>query len=215
MRRFVPLACALAVATGVAGCKFVKNEPPSKNAPIAADESGDDARIAALIAKTWSAQLAPFVRSTGVDAKDLRAAIAADLDAAGKAHGHRGAGEGAAWNFVVKGSGKVVAADRESRAAHVDLDTDGDGAADIIVQLGPVVRGTALRDVAPFYSFTDFRDQIEFAKLARALNDTAVKGFKLPDGDLTGRNVTFAGAFALRSASDTPSVVPIDVEVAP
>jgi predicted lipoprotein len=219
MRRLLsiarPIACVLAVAAGVAGCKFVKTAEPGKNAPIAADESGDDARIAALIGRTWDSKLAPFIRSTGIDAGDLKRAIAADLDAAGRAHGHRGAGEGAAWNFVVKGSGKVVAADRQSRAAHADLDIDGDGGADVVVQLGPVVRGTALRDVAPFYGFTDFRDQIEFAKLARALNDTAVKGLKLPDGDLAGRTLRFAGAAAVRSAGETLTVVPIDVEVAP
>lgn len=214
MKTTLLIALTAALALGTAGCKLVKTGGDGKQAP-AADESGDDARIAALIAKTWSAQLAPFVRSTAMDAATLRPAITADLDAAGKAHGHRGAGEGAAWNFVIKGSGKVVAADRQSRAAHADVDIDGDGEADVIVQLGPVVRGTALRDVAPFYSFTDFRDQIEFAKLGRALNDTAIKGFALPDGDLVGRTLRFAGAAAVRSAADKLTVVPIDAEVAP
>lgn len=214
MKTTLLIALTAALALGTAGCKLVKTGGDGKQAP-AADESGDDARIAALIAKTWSAQLAPFVRSTAMDAATLRPAITADLDAAGKAHGHRGAGEGAAWNFAVKGSGKVVAADRQSRAAHADVDIDGDGEADVIVQLGPVVRGTALRDVAPFYSFTDFRDQIEFAKLGRALNDTAIKGFALPDGDLVGRTLRFAGAAAVRSAADKLTVVPLDAEIAP
>lgn len=214
MKTSLLLALSAALALGTAGCKLVKTGGDAKQAPPA-DESGDDARIAALIAKTWAPQLAPFVRSTAVDAATLRQAIAADLDAAGKAHGHRGAGEGAAWNFVVKGSGRIVAADRQSRAAHADVDIDGDGAADVIVQLGPVVRGTALRDVAPFYPFTDFRDQIEFAKLGRALNDAAIKELKLPEGDLTGRTLTFAGATAIRSAADSLTVVPIDAEVAP
>jgi predicted lipoprotein len=30
---------------------------------------------------------------------------------------------------------------------------------------GPVITGTALRSVAPFHDFGDFRDQIEFALL--------------------------------------------------
>ncbi|MFN5995702.1 MAG: DUF2291 family protein [Paracoccaceae bacterium] len=49
------------------------------------------------------------------------------------------------------------------------VDVNGDGATDLTLQLGPVIKGTSLRDVAPFYRFGDFRDQIEFAKLARAL----------------------------------------------
>ena len=43
------------------------------------------------------------------------------------------------------------------------------------MQLGPVIRGTTLRDVQPFIDFTAYRDQIAFAELARALNDQAYK----------------------------------------
>ncbi len=64
------------------------------------------------------------------------------------------------------GTGKIVVANLDTRARTVGLDTDGDGAADVTVQLGPVIKGSALRDVAPFYNFDDFRDQIEFAKLS-------------------------------------------------
>ena len=94
------------------------------------------------------------------------------------------------------------------RAAKLELDTDADGAADLVVQLGPVIKGTALRDAADFIVFTDFRDQIEFAKLARSLNDEAHKALALPEGDLTGKTMTFEGALTLRSASDAMALVP-------
>ena len=215
MKTIVLIVCALVLAGGLSGCKLVKTGGDGKSTAIAADETGDDARIAALVARTYADRLVPHVRATAVDAATLKSAVAAGLDEAGKKHGHRGDGEGAAWNFAVTARGRVIAADRASRAAHADLDVDGDGEIDLVVQLGPVVRGTALRDLPPFYNFTDFRDQIEFAKLGRALNDAAVKALKLPDGDLVGKILVVTGAMSLRTASDKPVLVPVDLEIAP
>ena len=79
------------------------------------------------------------------------------------------------------------------------------------VQLGPVIRGTALRDVAPFYDFDDFRDQIEFAKLSRAINDRIKHALDLPDGDPIGLTIRFVGVTPLRSANDDVVVTPIRI----
>src|SRR3546814_15490157 len=54
------------------------------------------------------------------------------------------------------------------------IDTDGDGSVDAIVQLGPVVRGTALRDALGTRTFNDFDSQIDYARYARLINDQAV-----------------------------------------
>ena len=147
---------------------------------------------------TFDAKLLPHIAKTTLPVADLRAAIAADLAAAGAAHGNRGAGEGAAWTFAVKGEGKVISANLTSRARQAELDTDGDGVADLTLALGPVIKGTALRDVAPFYVFGDFRDQIEFAQLARALNDKVSPLLVLPEGDLTGKSMTFTGVVPIK-----------------
>ena len=123
--------------------------------------------------------------------------------------------EGSPWNFLVKGQGTVIEARRESRAATLTLDVTGDNQPDMTIQLGPVIKGTALRDAADFIVFTDYRDQIEFAKLARALNDRAHGAIRLPEGDLTGRTVRFEGATTLRTATDPILVMPTLLEIAP
>ncbi|MCR8726137.1 DUF2291 family protein [Frigidibacter sp. ROC022] len=214
IRTLVLSICLAATLTGLSACKIVKNDTGAEGA-IPPGPEGDAARIAALLEETYEARLVPHVTDTATDISALRSALAGGLDAAGEAHGVRATGEGSAWSFAVKGSGTVVEQNRKSRAATLGLDTDADGKPDTTLQLGPVVKGTALRDVAPFYVFTDFRDQIEFARLARALNDRAVGDLSLPEGDLTGRSVTFLGAFAARSASDPILVVPLSIEVSP
>ncbi|MBL4928344.1 DUF2291 family protein [Fuscibacter oryzae] len=212
MKRMTLTAACLAAAFGIAGCKIVKTAPADDKSP-SADASGDDARIATILSDTYDAKLLPEIAAKALPPIDLKAKLAAGLDTAG---GQRGAGDGAAWNFAVAGQGKVVAANLTSRARTLDVDVDGDAKSDLTVQLGPVVKGSALRDFAPaLYDFTSFRDQIEFAKLGRALNDRAAGAIKLAEGDPTGKMVTFMGVIALRKATDAWLLTPTVVEVAP
>lgn len=196
----IMLACLAAM--GLTACKIVKTPDPASAATAASGEAGDDARIAALLEATLDAQLLPFIRERATDWAALSGAIGRDLEAAGAEHGNRGAGEGAAWNFAVRGRGTVTEANLQSRARTAGLDLDGDGAADLTLQLGPVIKGTSLRDVAPIYRFNDFRDQIEFAKLGRAINDRVTALLTLPEGDLVGQELGFTGAVTLKSATD-------------
>jgi predicted lipoprotein len=69
--------------------------------------------------------------------------------------------------------------------------------------------------VAPFYRFGDFRDQIEFAKLARALNDRASAGLQVPEGDIVGKTATFVGTVNLKAATDAWLVTAVTLSVAP
>ncbi|MCU0827446.1 MAG: DUF2291 domain-containing protein [Tabrizicola sp.] len=205
----------LAAALAFPGCKIIKNAPEGEGTAVIPDgEAGDDARIAALLDKTYQAELLPLI-DRALPAITLRKVLAEGLDAAGAAHGNKGSGEGTAWNFAVKGEGKVVEANLTSRARKAMVDVDGDGAADLTLQLGPVIKGTSLRDVAPFYRFGDFRDQIEFAKLARALNDRASAALQVPEGDLVGKTVTFSGTVDLKAATDPWLVTAVTLSAAP
>jgi predicted lipoprotein len=208
------VALGLLAALALSGCKIVKTVAEGESAAAEAGEAGDDARIAALLDKTYEAELLPLITAKALPVADLRAAVARGLEAAGTAHGNKGSGEGAAWNFALKGEGTVVEANLTSRARKATLDTDGDGAADLTLQLGPVIKGSSLRDVAPFYRFGDFRDQIEFAKLARALNDRASAALAVPEGDLVGKTVSFAGTVDLKAAGDPWLVTVVSFAVA-
>lgn len=203
-------------------CKVVKDTPANETA-IAADASGDDARTDIRIKETFDSKLIPHVRDSALPIAELQSVLANGLDAAGDAHGMRGAGIGAAWNFPVTGTGTVVNSKLDSRARWLGLDIDGDGSQDIRVQLGPVIKGTALRDVAPFYNFDAFRDQIEFAKLGRAINDQIkdmidVGTAETPEdlaAKLSGKSVDFTGVIPLRSTGEAMVLTPIDVQVQP
>lgn len=197
----------LAAATLVlAGCKIVAKSEGADEA-----QQDDATRMATLVAADWEARVLPRVRETAAPLSDVLGAIASDFPGARASYGVGAAGEGTPTNFTVRGEGTVVGANLTSRAARVNVDVDGDGKADVDLQLGPVIRGTALRDSLPFYEFTRFRDQIEFAKLAGELNVAAHGGMPEPPEDAMGQTVAFTGVFAMNGPDAAKEIVPLDL----
>lgn len=208
------IAAGMLALLCLSGCKFVKTSEAGKEGSAAA--AGDDqSRMADTVSTTFDSKLVPALGQKAVDLKELSAAIKGGLDAAGRSYGVRVGGEGGAWNFAVKGTGTVVEEDLASKAAVARIDIDGDGRADAVLQLGPVVKGTALRDTTPLYDFSTFRDQIEYAKLGWALNDKAMAGLSAARSGMKGKTVTFLGATAIRTAGEQPLVTPVSIEIKP
>ncbi|MEQ5870807.1 DUF2291 domain-containing protein [Sagittula sp. NFXS13] len=203
--RPISMVATVCLSLAATACQIVPDPDPADTANV---PQTDEARMAAYVAEAWESQVQPVIAENAVDYDTLRNRLAEGMGAAGAAYGLRPDGEANPWNFAVTGSGTVTEARLDSRAAKMQVDMDGDGAADVTLQLGPVIRGTALRDAMPFIVFTDFRDQIEFAKLARAMNDQAASGLTKPEGDVVGETVSFTGVFTLRNATDTPEIVP-------
>lgn len=210
MKRAVSTILCVALA-GLPACKIVFDDDRNVAVPVGPD--GDDTRNAARLDDSFDSQLVPHIESLAIGPGDLRAELAKGLDAAGQAHGNQGSGRGAAWNFAVRGEGNIVEAKLDTSARTLAVDTDDDGVADMTVQLGPVVRGTALRDIAPFYNFDDFRDQIEFAKLARAINDKVKTSYVVPDGELVGGKASFLGVVPLKAADEPMVLTPVRIEI--
>ncbi|MEQ8480114.1 MAG: DUF2291 domain-containing protein [Hoeflea sp.] len=212
MKQAIPVILVLCLAV-LSGCKIIHES--EKTEMVSVGPEGDDARNEARLEDTFESQLLPLITTEPLDAARLREALASDgLEAAGSAHGNQGSGQGAAWNFPVRGSGVIVAAKLDTSARTVSVDVNDDGAADVTVQLGPVIRGTALRDIAPFYNFDDFRDQIEFAKLARAINDRIKPLLEVPEGDLVGTTISFVGVTPLKSPQEAMIVTPVELSFA-
>jgi predicted lipoprotein len=153
---------------------------------------------AAYVESIWETRVVPSARDSSVQ-----------LDPESLA-GARSAGS----TVFVRGTGIVLQVDTRSRVglALVDL-APGDGRPDVALQIGPVLRGTAVRDALPFISFGDFANQIEFADVANALN-AKVLGSVLGAVDAASidrRRITFCGAMKARAAAGgpLPDVVPV------
>jgi predicted lipoprotein len=209
-------AVVVIAAIGVLhGCKLVKNDLQTSGASHDnAASPGFDPH--AMVVSMWSTKIVPDIEKRAVDYRTLRDAIKADPDAAGRKYGYRGKDTGdAPWNFPTKLHGTIVDVDTQSSEGTVGVDVDGSGKASVIVDIGPTVLGTTLRDSLDFISFTSFVNQIQYAQFGTALNAYAVKQAMgaLPRNDLKGKTVTVTGAFSYDSSSDEPEIVPLSIIV--
>ncbi|MDR7142642.1 DUF2291 family protein [Rhizobium sp. BE258] len=205
---------AALVAAALPGCKIIKTPTAEEKAAAAAKTAFDpNAKVEAI----WQSQAVPYYQKRAGELKDVVAAVAAGPDQAGEKYGNPRKQASAPWTYAVKFTGKVVAADTQSRAATLDVDADGDGKADAKVQIGPALRGTALRDTLDFVNFNEFKNQIEWAQFGKAFNEKANTAFlsAVPRDGITGKTVTVVGAFPLPSGSDLPLVTPSELTVAP
>ncbi|KFX07697.1 hypothetical protein KP22_06280 [Pectobacterium betavasculorum] len=90
--------------------------------------------------------------------------------------------------------GTVSGVDRENREGKLTLDVQGDA---VTLQLGPIVKGNAIRDAAGFIRFDDFKNQVQFAQLARALNNKAIASLPELDASVQGKSVNVLAALVV------------------
>jgi predicted lipoprotein len=110
--------------------------------------------------------------------------------------------------------GVVVDVNVNSRVGTASIDANPvDGHPDALLMIGPVIRGTALRDGLDFIHFSDFTNQLQFATVATALNErvlaTVLKGIS-PEA-LAGHPVQLVGV--AWTDSSTPGALPLIVPV--
>ncbi|MGY5777439.1 DUF2291 family protein [Rhizobium sp. LEGMi135b] len=198
---------ALVLAAALPGCKIIKTPTPEEKAAEAAKSAFDPA---AKVDAIWQSQVLPAIDKRAGDIKTVLQAIAANPDEAGAKYGNPRKQASSPWTYAVKLNGKIVATDTASRAGTLDVDVDGDGKADAKVQIGPAIRGTALRDALDFLDFNEFRNQIEWAQFGKAFNEKANSSFlaALPRDGLTGKTITVTGAFPLPASGQLPLITP-------
>lgn len=195
MSRQLWLALAL-LAPVLGGCRIVSQQE-------LADLKNPPNPHMANVAQTWRQSLVPQVVSEARPAAELMAALRAapDFDTACQQLGWRSQPENPCV-FAVKVSGVVEKVDTRSRSGKVTLlAPDGTRA---VVQLGPIIRGTALRDGYRKVSYQDFNDQVLFGNYSRAINDRASAMMKSLNPQ-PGQQLTVEGVF---SAWDTPQQLP-------
>jgi predicted lipoprotein len=207
-RRSLLRCGGLAAAAMLAGCKVV---------PIAAHQAELKAQRfdpKAWAEGLWAPKVLPYFATNAKPLAEVAKAATADLDAAGKAMGYRASSEGSPWSFAVKGQGTVVKKNTTSRAGTLEVKLEDDPARTVIVQLGPVIIGSAIRDVLPFVNFADFTNQLEFADAGKALTALALAAIgPAAQTAQAGSRISFSGALSMTSKSDPIKVTPVSLEV--
>ena len=213
-KKYVPalIITLCAILLPLSGCKIVPNDQRAKADGSSANQTAEGFNAAGYVDSVWATQLVPHFDGKASDLATVIAAIKANLDEAGEKYGHRAAAEGSPWSFAVKSTGKVVSVNTESRAGTlvVEIPTEA-GPQQVTLQIGPVVKGSAIRDSLPFFSFGNVTNQIEYAQVGRAFNERALKEIEKPLAELKtpGATLEFKGSISLTSVPETFLITPV------
>jgi predicted lipoprotein len=193
-----------------AACKFERTQTSEEIAANSTAFNPDK-----MVGDIWDAKVIPYLTAKAGDFKTVRDLESADVEAAGAKYGHKEKVGNSPWTLVVRLEGKIISSNTQSRAATIDVDGDGDGKADATVQIGPAIRGTALRDSLDFVSFNHFTNQIDFAQFGKAFNTYANKIFlaKISRDNLNGSQVRLLGTYQHGVSSGLPLISPASLEI--
>jgi predicted lipoprotein len=167
----------------------------------------------------WQSQILPDALANAVDASTVLATMDADLTKSGDTYGRF---VGGSYNFTIKGQGQITAVDTSSRYGIATVQLDGyQGPTTVLLQIGPSLRGDALRDAGGLVTFGQFKDQTEFGQVSRELNKRVaaeiVNG--LDPATLVGKTVSFTGVYAISTTNQTNidlstvTITPVAIEI--
>lgn len=166
--------------------------------PIDSKESASDTVAtldpAAYVNALWPSKLLPTIENSAVDARTfLDAYIKSPAEALARWGRHEANGP---VYLEIKGEGRVTSVNMRSKVGLAMVDVAPfDGAPDMTIQIGPVLRGTSLRDATGLIHFSDFINQLQFADVGNELNERVVKTVLAPmeRATLAGKKISFAG----------------------
>ncbi|MDD3904021.1 MAG: DUF2291 domain-containing protein [Sphaerochaeta sp.] len=168
--------CILLVVFGVLGssCTIKKHDETDQTKAdneieIYFGNTGFDAKQ--YVNEIWADQVVPYIQEKAVPLDILMPALANEALDVSKKYGYRVGEEGTFYNFAVKGRVRIVEINQESRNGLMYVDASPySGEKEYVLQIGPVFKGTSIRDILDFISLNDFENQVEFARLANEFN---------------------------------------------
>lgn len=190
----------LVALLSLTSCKLWTIRPlePTGQKPALSQQFNADTYVDSI----WHSKVVPTMLEKAIDLSAVLAALDANPEAAKKQYSSGDAG-GAA-HFIVKGAGRISRVNSSSQNRTVSINLPSyKGKTEVVLQIGPVFRGTALRDAVGFIQFNQFVNQLQFADVGNKLNDR-VAAAVVKDLDLAtaqGKQVSFYGAFTFSDRS--------------
>ncbi|MBA4699409.1 MAG: DUF2291 domain-containing protein [Ruminococcus sp.] len=201
---------ASALLTGCGIVKVVKIGEEGKYTGEVEFNAGDD------VAAIWETSALPELNETAVDLTEFLTESKGDLTALADKYGKYSMGTSGELSYVVKGTGMVEEVNTESQAGYMTVKPDGyTGAESIKIQIGPVYKGSSIRDTLSFIKFGDYKNQEEWAAVSQGINAIVAEDVVEPAGpeSLQGKTVSFVGAFTVSAGSTDVLITPAVLEV--
>lgn len=185
-------------------------------------EEGQEAALTGEVAfnpteeatKFWNEKAHDYFEKGAVDLKTLISEANGDFASVASKYGHYSMGDKGELSFIVRGEGKVNLVKNKLRAGYLGLEMAGTDPYKVRLQIGPVFKGSAVRDSISLISFKDYQNQIEWAQVSVAFHELIVRDV-LSKIDIEGsldKQVEFIGCFTV-GAQNTLQVTPVELVV--
>jgi predicted lipoprotein len=157
----------------------------------------------------------PEIEERRVSFSQLLDAAQNSWNDAGELFGEKKGTIGAIYNFIVHDTGVVKEVNTESRNGFIIIELENyQTNYEIRISIGPVLRGTAIRDSIKFVDFNQFVNQMDFAELANTFNrlgnENVLENVNIEN--LLGQTIEFTGSFGEPDDNEI-SIMPIFMEV--
>lgn len=213
-KRMIALALTLTLAasTLLTGCGIVKVVKIGEEGKYTGDvefNAGDD------VEAIWEESALPEMNENAVDLKELLEGSNGDLTAMADDYGKYSMGDSGELSYVVKGTGTVGEVNTQSQAGYMTVKLDGyNGTESVKIQIGPVYKGSAIRDSLSFIKFGDYKNQEQWAAVSQSINEVVAKDVVEPakPDSLKGKTISFVGAFTVSAGSSDVLITPVVLE---
>ena len=213
-KRMIALALAftLAASTLLTGCGIVKVIKIGEEGKYTGDvefNAGDD------VEAIWEESALPEMNENAVDLKELLEGSNGDLATMADEYGKYSMGDSGELSYVVKGTGTVGEVNTQSQAGYMTVKLDGyNGTESVKIQIGPVYKGSAIRDSLSFIKFGDYKNQEQWAAVSQSINEVVAKDVVEPakPDSLQGKTISFVGAFTVSAGSSDVLITPVVLE---
>ena len=179
-------------------------------------KSGNQFDPIAYVDSIWNERVIPSFQNDSTDVVVLLDAIGSDRDAAIQQYGRPISSGATVGAFKTRGTGVVVDHDDTSRNGIIRVALfPQDSGREITIQIGPVIRKTAIRDSLTFIRFSDIGNQLQFAALGDELNARMRKESvqQLELETIEGKTIDFLGAFTIEEGETSSDLVVTPVEI--
>lgn len=203
------LAAASIFFAGCGVVKVVKTGEEAKYTGKTEFNAGED------VAAIWESMALPELNENAVDLSEFLTQSKGDLTALAGEHGKYSMGDSGELSYVVKGKCTVETVNTESQAGKMEVKLEGySGDEAIAIQIGPVYKGSSVRDSLSFIKFGDYKNQEEWAAVSQSINKIIAEEIVNPadPASLEGKTVSFVGAFTVSAGSMDILITPVALQ---
>lgn len=165
--------------------------------------------------KFWEEKSAEYFEANAVDLAQLLTEANGDFSSVAAKYGHYSMGDQGELSFIVKGTGTVDSVKNKLRSGYIAFTFDGN-LTDVKtrLQIGPVYKGSAVRDSISLISYKDYKNQIEWAEVSVAFHNLITKEIlsQIDMNTLEGKKIEFTGCFTVARA-DLLQITPVKLSV--